>query len=274
MKTSAVCFPFDLFGSPGTGAGAKLLADALAEMLADNRREKRPTRSLAYQPHVRLKELAFDGLADYGDWRERGRKAARAAWQRGDFLLWITGNHLGALPVYDELSRDAAHTLVVQLDAHLDIYNLGDCTSELSHGNWLLHAAPPLPRIINLGHRELVLTPEYAGEYYHAHHAAAELAVDAEPALRAVRQAARSARLVFIDIDCDCLDPAFFPAVSHPQPFGLGTPLLLRIVDAAWSDRVCGVAFSEFDPGRDRNDQSLMTLVWLVEYLLLKRYEG
>jgi hypothetical protein len=33
------------------------------------------------------------------------------------------------------------------------------------------------------------------------------------------------------------------------------------------------VALSEFDRARDRNDQSLWTLVSLLEYLLLKRYE-
>jgi hypothetical protein len=33
------------------------------------------------------------------------------------------------------------------------------------------------------------------------------------------------------------------------------------------------VTLSEFDPGRDRRDQSLATLVWLLEYLLLRRYE-
>ena len=49
--------------------------------------------------------------------------------------------------------------------------------------------------------------------------------------------------------------------------------LLVKLVHAAWSDRVCGVALSEFDPGRDRGDQGLNTLVWLLEYLLLRRYE-
>jgi hypothetical protein len=48
---------------------------------------------------------------------------------------------------------------------------------------------------------------------------------------------------------------------------------LLHFIDAAWGDNLCGVSVSEFDPGRDRTDQSLSTLVWLVEYLLLKRYE-
>jgi hypothetical protein len=33
-----------------------------------------------------------------------------------------------------------------------------------------------------------------------------------------------------------------------------------------------GVLPSEFHPARDRNDQSLRTLAWLLEYLLLRRY--
>src|SRR5262249_35482899 len=104
--------------------------------------------------------------------------------------------------------------------------------------------------------------------------AAAELAVDPEPALRAIGQASRSANRVFFDLDCDVFDPAFFPAVAQATPFGLSPHLVLRILDAAWSQRVSGVAVSEFCPGRDRNDQSLSLLIWLLEYVLLKKYEG
>jgi len=271
VNTSAVFFPFDLFGSAGARLGAELLADAFREMLADNRRERLATRALAYQKHVRMRELPCETLVDYEHWRRRGRQAVRTAWRKGDFLLWVTGNHLGALPVYDELAGSDA--LVIQLDAHLDIYNLSDCTDELSHGNFLLHCDGELPRLMNVGCRELLLRPEYVGKYYHWTCPAPDLATNPEAALRKVHKASQSASRVFIDIDCDVLDPAYFPAVSHPLPFGLTPTLLLRFLDAAWSDRVVGVALSEFDPGRDSNDRSLATLVWLLEWLLLKRYE-
>jgi arginase family enzyme len=273
MRTAAIFFPFDLFGSGGAGQGANLLADAFAEMLADNKRERLPTRADAYAGRVRMRQVPFERLSDYENWRQRGRQAVRPALKRDDFLLWVTGNHLGVLPLYDELAAQGGDTLVIQLDAHLDVYNLSDCTAELSHGNYLLHCAGPLPGIINVGHRELLLRPEYVGQYYRQTFAAAEVAVDPEPALRAVREAARSAARVFLDLDCDVFDPAFFPAVTHPLPFGLSPTLLLRFLDAAWSERVRGVAVSEFDPGRDQRDQSLSTLVWLLEYLLLKQYE-
>lgn len=271
MKTSALFFPFDLFGHGGTRRGAELLADAFQEMLADNQREKLPTRARAYTSKVRFEEFKLDTPDAYQTWRSDARAAIHDIWKRGDFLLWVAGNHLGVLPAYDELAK--RKVLVLQFDAHLDIYNLADCTEELSHGNFLMHVDGKLPPIVNVGHRELLLKPDYIGQYYRHAFSGAELALDPEPALLAVHEACAEAAAVFLDIDCDVFDPAYFPAVVHPVPMGLSPPLLLRFLDAAWSPRVLGCAISEFDPARDRNDQSLSTLMWLIEYLLLRRHE-
>ncbi|HZV04567.1 MAG TPA: arginase family protein [Gemmataceae bacterium] len=273
MKSSFVFFPFDLFGSSGTAAGVALLADELREILADNRRERVPTRARCYSDQVRIREYHFETLDAYADWRRQGRQAVRQVLRQGDFLFWITGNHLGALPVYDELAGSDDSTLVVQFDAHLDIHHFRDCTSELSHGNFLLHCEGALPPLVNLGHRDLLLTSEYIKGYFRRTFSAAELAIDPRPALDELRQASRNARRVFLDLDCDVFDPASFPAVTQPVPFGLTPLLLLRLMDAIWSTNVAGLILSEFDPGRDRNDQSLAMLVWLLEYLLLRRYE-
>lgn len=273
MKTAACFFPFDLFGSGGTRAGVELLADAFQEMLADNKRERLPTRARAYTSKARFQEFTFETLTDYQNWRAQARAAVRQAWQRGDFLLWVTGNHLGALPVYEEFSRLGGANLVVQFDAHLDIYHLNDCTSELSHGNFLLHSEEPLPPIINIGHRELLLTDEYVARYFRAAHAAADVACRPEEVLESVRAAAASAARVLLDLDCDVFDPAYFPAAAHALPFGLSPQLFLRFLEAAWSRKVAGLCIAEFDPAQDRRDQSLRTLVWLIEYLLLKVHE-
>jgi arginase family enzyme len=282
VKTRLVFFPFDLFGSAGAAAGAELLADAVHEMLQDNRRERLPTRAQAYQEQVRTQAFSYERFSDYKDWKIKARQVIRQALRKKEFLFWVTGNHLGVLPLYEELgAKKSQHpdTVVVQFDAHLDVYNLSDCKSELSHGNFLLHSSEPLPTIVNVGARELLLRPDYVRKYYQEVFPAAELAVNPERAEKVIRQiVAQGAQVsqagrVFIDIDCDVFDPAHFPAVTHPLPFGLSPALFLRLLDAAWSDRVIGVSISEFDPARDRHDQSLATLVWLVEYLLLKKYE-
>jgi arginase family enzyme len=193
--------------------------------------------------------------------------------ERGDFLLWTTGNHLGVLPLYDELAKSPADTLVLQFDAHLDIYNLSDCTPELSHGNFLLHCQGKLPAIINLGHRELLLKPDYIANYFRRAYSAADLALNPDAALAEIREAAQNAGRVVIDLDCDVFDAAYFPAAAQPRPFGLSPQLVLRFLDAAWSGRVQALAVSEFDPAKDEGDRGLSMLIWLYEYVLLRRHE-
>ncbi len=273
MSTLAVILPFDLFGSPGTGAGAQLLADALREMLADNRREQMPTRAAGYQGQVRLKEFTFEKPDDYRDWHRRARQVAKQSLKKGEFLLWLGGNHLSVLPVLEELGEHTG-ALCVQFDAHLDVYNLTGCTTERSHGNFLLHAEGPLPPIIHVGHRDLFLPPEAIGKHFKETISGEQLILDPESGVRAIARHAKVAKRLWIDIDCDVLDPAHFPAVDGPLPFGLAPPLLLRVLDAIWSERVAGVSISEFAPARDRNDQSLGLLVWLIEWLILRRYEA
>jgi arginase family enzyme len=273
LKTSAIFFPFDLFGSGGTAAGVGLLADELREVLADNKRETAVTRARAYTNHLRLREISFEKIDDYSGWRQQGRSLVRSVLRQGDSLLWVSGNHLGALPVYDELSGQGESVMVVQFDAHLDIHQFRDCTSELSHGNFLLHCDGPLPPLVAVGHRDLLLPADHVGRHFRHTLSSAEIAVDASAAASRLREWTARVERIFVDIDCDVLDPVFFPAVSQPVPFGLSPTLLLALLEVIDPARFAGLCLSEFDPGRDRDDRSLATLVWLIEYLLLRRYE-
>ena len=130
----------------------------------------------------------------------------------------------------------------------------------------------PCRGVINVGHRELLLREEDIRQHYQAAFSAEALAIDPAPVLAEVKQGVETSPVI-LDIDWDVLDAAFFPAVSRPVPIGLTPQQLLAVISAVWSDRVIGVALSEFDPGRDRNDQSLALVMWLVEWLLLKRYD-
>lgn len=272
MKTSVIAFPFDLFGSAGTGAGADLLADELREILVDNRRETVATRARAYAQHLKVKSFTFGNIPALENWRSRGRGAVHKTLNLGDRLVWLAGNHLGALPVYDELAGQE-DVLVLQLDAHLDVHHFADCSKEPTHGNFLLHVEGKLPPLINVGHRDLLLTPEYIAGFYKKTYSAAELAVDPAGVLAGLRKLVAGAKRVFIDIDCDVWDSAYFPAVSQPVPFGLNLAQVLTILSVVPPAKVAGLIISEFDPARDQADRGLSTLVWLLEHLLLQWHE-
>jgi arginase family enzyme len=269
MRTSAVFFPFELFGEGGTATGARALADALREQLRDNRQESRKVRPQAYAGRVRIRELDFSTLKSCIHWRERGRRAAAGAWDKSNFLLWVAAGHHGLAPVYEELASRHGNSLVVQLDGHLDIQNFSDSTETLSHGNFLSHCSPR-PPVINVGHRDLLLPAAEVERFFTWTIPADQLAGDFARCLSELRSRVARADRVFIDLDWDVMDPAYFPAVTHPVPFGLMAQQLLQIIEACWSDRTVGLGMSEFAPACDRNDQSLGLAVWLMDWLMLK----
>lgn len=271
-RTSVLVFPFDLFGGTGTGAGAELLGDALREMFDDNSLEERPTRCDAYRDLVTVKDLTFGTTKALTSWKQTGRKALKQSLNAGEHVIWLGGNHLSVLPVYEELGTG---TLVVQLDAHLDIHQFHDVMPNPANGNFLLHGETALPQIVNVGHRDLFLhAKEWRGTFAQTH-SAVDMAIDPTRALNDVRTRAGKANRVWIDIDVDVFDPAHVPAVHQPLPFGLAPLAVLQILEAAWSaENVVGVSISEFDPGRDVRDTSLNLLGWLLEWILLKWYEG
>jgi arginase family enzyme len=271
MRTTATVFPFELFGSAGTGAGAQALGDAVREILDDTEAETRPCRADCLRGKVEVREFAFETVARVRAWRKTGRDAVRQVLKAGDFHLWLGGNHLSVLPVYDELGRGDC---VVQFDAHLDVYDFHDTTTELSHGNFLYHVDGPLPRIVNVGHRDLFLTPAGLTVTFEATHAAHDVATNADRVAEQLRAATATANRVWIDIDADAFDPAVVPAVLQPLPFGLAGPTFLKLLDAAWSEKVVGVSISEFAPAADVRDTSLNLLGWLVEFLLLRAHGG
>ena len=266
MHTSAVVFPFDQFGSAGTGAGAQLLGDALREIVEDTDDETEPTRGACFADRVTIDEFTFDRSADLQDWKKNAAAVIREAFADGESLLWLAGNHLSVLPIYEALGKDA---LVIQFDAHLDAFNLSDCVTDLSHGNFLMHAEGPLPKVVNVGSRDLFLPPAHVKKYFDRVWPAEEF----DEVLTGLAPLVKKAKKIWLDIDCDVFDPAYFPAVQHPLPFGLSPAQVLQVIRAVWSTKVAGVSISEFDPGRDREEKSLSTLVWLMEWLLLKRYE-
>lgn len=267
MAVHTVVFPFDLFGNSGTGDGARLLADLIREILDDTELEVRPTRQDALRQQIAIAEHALDTVEDIANWRSTGREAIQEALREQGFVLWLAGNHLGVLPVYEELGPD---TLVIQLDAHLDCYNLHDTSDELSNGNFLLACEESRPKIVNVGHRDLFLTPSEIKPIFKEAFSVAEW----ESGQKSILKRAAKAQRIWIDLDVDVFDPSVCPAVHDASPCGVTGNQVVALLEELWSDKVIGMSISEFDPGRDEKDRSLRLLGWLVEWVLLKHCEG
>ena len=259
----AVVFPLDAFGSAGCGAGAQLLGDVLREMTDDARAEPRPIRTHAFADTLSVTELEFATPADIGRWRATGREAVRAALAEFERTIWLAGNHLGALPVYDELGKG---DLIILCDAHLDCYDLSDTTTELSHGNFLRSVKKPRPKIAHVGSRDLFLVPADTAPYLDRVFPAE---ADWPETLAEVAALATGAGRVWLDLDADALDPAFAPGVLGPMPMGLTPHQVWQLITAVGPAKLAGLSVSEFCPAADVRDQTLQLLAWLLERLLL-----
>ena len=269
-----VVFPFDSFGSPGTSDGARLLGDSIREMLADFRRETVPTRSLAWCPNTRVTEVGFDAPGELSRWRTRGRKLAERAFERGEHLVWLSGNHLGSLPVLEAVAADP-RAGVVHLDAHIDIHRFHDSVSDLSHGNFLRHInwdGPP--RLIHLGNRDLLQPEIDKNRFLTAEISAEAWCGDEAATLRQVATITRGWDRVLLDLDVDLFDPGWMPGMARPVPFGVTGWQVWRLLRSLPPEKVVGIALSEYSPAQDRDDRGLESLAWLLERWLLHRGES
>ncbi len=68
-----------------------------------------------------------------------------------------------------------------------------------------------------------------------------------------------------VTIDCDGLDPTIAPAVGWPEPGGLTYPQMSGIVRALASrSAIAAVVFTEFQPARDRDAVTALTIARLL----------
>jgi len=267
---AVVSFPFDLFGNAGCGSGASLLTDVVREIVDDTFIETRPTRADDYADRVMISEFTFETAEAVANWRATADQVIQTSLKKSPFTLWLGGNHLSVLPVYEALGDG---DLVIQFDAHLDIFDLHDTTEHLSHGNFLLHAAK-LPKVVNVGHRDLLIPEKLVRKIFRDTFSSAELAADGDAIRKKLQAYAAKAKRIWIDLDADAFDPAYCPAVHQRAPFGLAPLTILNLLESVWSEKVIGFSISEFDPGRDVNETSLNLLGWLVEWVLLKSVKG
>lgn len=155
----------------------------------------------------------------------------------------LGGDHSITYPVLRAYGKAFPKLNILQLDAHPDLYDELD-------GNKFSHACPfarimeenLVERLVQVGVRTLT---------GHQREQAARFGVE----LIEMKDISRVGQVrfsgpLYLSLDMDCLDPAFAPGVSHPEPGGMSTREVLGVLQDL-KGKLVGADIVEYNPERD-----------------------
>ena len=71
---------------------------------------------------------------------------------------------------------------------------------------------------------------------------------------------------LYLSIDLDVLDPAYAPAVGNPEPFGLSSWDVQRVIERL-APRLVGLDINELTPAYDRGETALLAARLAREFI-------
>lgn len=174
--------------------------------------------------------------------------------------LALGGDHSVTLPILRALQTRWARPAILHLDAHSDLY-------DTLNGNRYSHACP-FARIMEEKLASRLVQAGIRTLNRHQRDQARRFEVEIHemkdwkevPALRFDRP-------LYISLDMDVLDPAFAPGVSHPEPGGLSTREVIRLVQRVKAPFIAGVDLVEYNPDLDFQEITARTAAKLVKEL-------
>lgn len=265
-------WPFSLFGNPGAETGVQELHESLCEAFRDYGRET-VCQQHGLVAETRIEIWDYNELKEYGSWQSDLRRHFKRTLDRGEFPIFIGGNHLAVLPILEAYAADTRRICVVSFDAHLDIYRWSQSKEVVNHGNFLLH----LKRgenlaIVNVGHRELSLSSTAISEVFAKSFGIDEIVTRGiDGVIEELRRFLEGFDAIHIDLDVDVFDQATFRATGCPTPFGLTGRELLKMLVSLWSEKLIGISISEYNGLLDVDASGKGLLLWLLDYILLRR---
>jgi arginase len=158
-------------------------------------------------------------------------------------LLALGGDHALTYPAVRAYARTYPGLTILHLDAHPDLYDQYE-------GNRYSHACPfarileegLVCRLVQVGIRAMnphqrAQAERFGVEVHEMRHWQGDLRLELEGP-------------VYLSLDMDVLDPGFAPGVSHPEPGGLSSREVIRLVRRLRAP-VVGADLVEFNPSRD-----------------------
>lgn len=182
----------------------------------------------------------------------------RAVLARGGRVLALGGDHAISYPlVQAHADKHEAPLAIVQIDAHPDLY-------EDFEGNRFSHASG-FARIMEAGLAERLVQVGIRASTPHQWSQAERFGVETIDLGEGPPDVARLPdSAVYLSLDLDGLDPAFAPGVSHPEPGGLSTREVIRLIQQM-PGRLVGADLVELNPRRDVDGATALVAAKLVK---------
>lgn len=188
----------------------------------------------------------------------------------GTVPLFLGGEHSITPPIVDALSRGRSLGVVV-LDAHLDLRDEYGCT-RFSHAcaSRRILEVKGLSGYASIGirsgsHEEFRYADDNQISYYTADEVA-ERSIDA--VVDEVQEGLKSTE-IYLSIDFDVLDPGVAPAVGNPEPFGMGSRDVRRVIEML-APKIVAMDINEIAPAYDHGQTAILGAAMVREFIAAK----
>lgn len=180
-------------------------------------------------------------------------------------VLSLGGDHSITYPIMQAYSKIYPHLNIIQLDAHPDLY-------DEYQGNRFSHACPFArikeenigERLIQIGIRNMTSHLQEQADKFGVEIFSMSNWQDFFKL--------KLSRPTYLSVDIDVLDPAFAPGVSHPEPGGLTTREVIKVIQQI-KGAIVGADIVEFNPTKDYAGLTAVTAAKLMKEILARMLE-
>lgn len=223
--------------------------------------------------HLSICDLGNMDLGADPAYAEETIKEGIALLPRAAVPIFLGGEHSIAPAIVEALAlRNRPEGLaVLVLDAHLDLREEYGCT-RYSHAcaSRRILEKPGVRAYASIGIRsgsreEFAFARESDVSYFTAREVR-DRGIDHVLDLALARL---DGKPLYLSIDLDALDPAFAPAVGNPEPFGLTSWDVKRVIERV-APRAVGLDINELTPAYDRGETALLAARLAREFMAAK----
>lgn len=188
------------------------------------------------------------------------RASAAERFRDASIPVFLGGDHAVTFPILQAAAERYPRLTVLHFDAHPDLYDTLD-------GRRHSHASP-FARILETGVIDRLMQIGIRTLNGHQKAQAERFGVEIVPAWTdAFPRASALSGPLYVSIDLDVLDPAFAPGVSHPEPGGLSTRDVIRLIHGI-RGKIVGADIVELNPRRDPLGLTAMVAAKLLKELM------